>query len=85
MAEAAAMVFEVTVADKLPAAVGAVVIVTVSDVAEAVATVPTAPLSNTTLLFAAVASKPKPSIVIEVAFAARLAVVAVTTGITLAI
>ncbi len=44
-----------------------------SEVAVAVVTVPTAPSLNTTVLLAAVGSKPKPLMVIVVALAARLA------------
>ena len=82
--DALACVLEVTVAERLPASVGAVVMVTVSDVAEAEAIVPTAPLSKTTELFDAVASKPKPSITMDVALAAKFAVDEVTKGITVA-
>lgn len=41
-----------------PASLGLFAKVTVSDVADAVVTVPVAPLSNVTTLFAAVGSKP---------------------------
>jgi hypothetical protein len=56
----------------------------VSVVAVAAVTVPTAPLLKTTRLLAATVEKPNPEIVIVVAVMARLAVLAVTTGITLA-
>lgn len=49
---------EVTTAVKMPALAGLVDRVTVSEVAVAAVTVPTAPLLNTTLLLAAVKSKP---------------------------
>jgi hypothetical protein len=52
--------FVVTAAVKLPALVGLVENVTVSDVAVAAVTVPTASLLKVTLLFPAVVSKPKP-------------------------
>ena len=58
--------------------------VTVSEVAVAAVTVPTAPLLKTTVLLAAVVSKPKPLMVSVVALAARLAVLLVTTGVTVA-
>ena len=63
-----------------PTDVGFVERVTVSTVAVAVVTVPTAPLLRVTVLFEAVVSKPNPLIVIVEAFAARFAVLAVTTG-----
>ncbi len=69
---------------RLPAFVGFVVKVTVSDVAVADAIVPTAPLFRATELFAAVGSNPNPFIVIVDAFARRLAVLLVTTGVILA-
>lgn len=58
------MEFVVTTAVRLPAEAGFVENVTVSDVDVAAVTVPTAPLLKTTELLEAVASKPKPSIVI---------------------
>lgn len=79
-----AMLLEVTTAVKLPALVGLVENVTVSEVAVAAVTVPTAPLLNTTLLLAAVRSKPKPLIVIVLASAARLLALLVTTGLVVA-
>ena len=74
----------VTTAVKLPDAVGLVENVTVNVVAVAVVTVPTAPLLNTTLLFAAVVLNPKPLMVIVVESAARFVVLLVTTGTTVA-
>ena len=73
-------VFDSTTAVSEPAAVGFVVNVTVSDVAEAEVTVPSAPLFRVTMLFAATASNPRPSIVTVVAFAATVVVLLVTTG-----
>lgn len=73
-----------TTAVKLPIDVGLVENVTVSDVAVAEVTVPTPPLLNTTVLFAAVVSKPLPAIVIVAAFAPKAAVLLVTTGFTVA-
>lgn len=75
-----AIPFDVTCAVKLPALVGFVEKVTTSCVAVAAVTVPTAPLLNVTVLFAAVKSNPKPLIVTVFAFADRLAVALVTTG-----
>ncbi len=72
----------VTTAVKLPAVVGLVENVTVRAVAVAVVTVPTAPLSKVTLLFAAVVLNPNPLIVIVAASAARFDVLVVTTGLT---
>lgn len=57
------ILFVVTTAVRLPAVSGRVEKVTVSDVAVASVTVPTAPLLKTTVLLAAVVSKPKPLIV----------------------
>ena len=74
----------VTTAVKLPADVGLVVSETVSKVAVAAVTVPTAPLLNVTVLWLAVESKPNPAIVIELALAARFVVAEVTTGVTAA-
>jgi hypothetical protein len=51
------------------------------DVAVDDSTVPAAPLLNTTELFAAVVSKPSPAMTMVLAFAARLAVLLVTTGV----
>lgn len=61
IAEPLLMLLVVTMALRLPAA-GAVVKLTVSSVDVAEATVPAAPESNTTVLLAAVVSKPKPTI-----------------------
>ena len=72
----------VTIANKSPATVGDVEKVTVSRFAVAVDTVPTAPLLKTTVLFPAIVSKPKPLMVAVVAFAAKLDVLLVTTGVT---
>ena len=75
----------VTIAVRLPAALGFVVKLTVRVVAVADVTVPTAPLLNcTVLLDAVVASNPKPLIVIVDELAARLAVLLVTAGLTVA-
>lgn len=74
----------VTTAVRLPTVVGLVDNVTVSNVAVAVVTVPTTPLLKTTVLLAAVVEKPNPLIVIVAEFAARLVVMPVTLGITLA-
>lgn len=75
----------VTIAVRLPAAEGRVEKVTVSEVAVATVTVPTAPLLSTTVLFAGVVSKPNPAIATVVALAAsKLAAFIVTTGITVA-
>ena len=70
----------VTVAVKLPAAIGLVANVTVSEVEVAEVTVPTAPSLKDTVLLPGVASKPKPLMVSVVALAARLAVLLVTAG-----
>jgi len=77
-------VFVVTMAVRLPAFDGFVVRVTVSVVAVAEAIVPTAPLFSDTELFAAVGSNPNPLIVNVDALARRLAVLLVTTGVTVA-
>lgn len=74
----------VTIAVRLPAVVGFVVNVIVRDVVVADVTVPTAPLSRTTVLFAAVGSKLLPVIVTVVPLAEMLLVVGVTTGDTVA-
>src|ERR1043166_8288259 len=76
--------FVVTTAVRLPAVLGLVENETVSAVAVATVTVPTALLLNTTVLCDAVVSKPKPLIVTVLALAARLLVLLVTTGVTLA-
>jgi hypothetical protein len=74
----------VTTAVNVPAAVGFVENVTVSAVKVAAVTVPTAPLLNVTVLFAAVVSNPAPLIVIVLALAAKFAVLLVITKVTLA-
>lgn len=74
-----------TVAVKDPAVVGLVEKVTVSEVAVAAVTVPTAPLLKDTELLAAVGLKAEPAIVMVEASAAKLAVLEVTTGRTAAI
>lgn len=84
MAEPLAKVLVVTTAVRLPAEVGFVDKETVSSVAVAVVTVPTASLLNTIVLLLAVVSKPKPAIVSVAALADRFAVLAVTAGITVA-
>ncbi len=73
----------VTTAVKLPA-LGLVENVTVSVVAVAAVTLPTAPLLNVTVLLAAVVLKPKPLMVIVVAVSASDVVACVTTGPTVA-
>ena len=74
----------VTLAVRLPALAGFVEKVTVSEVVVAAVTLPTALSLKVTALFAGVAEKPKPLIVIVGAFAARFAMFEVTTGITVA-
>ena len=74
----------VTIAVRLPAALGVGEKLTVSVVAVAAVTVPTAPLLNTTVLLPATVANPKPLIVTVVALIARLAVLLVTTGVTAA-
>ena len=74
----------VTIAVKLPAAVGLVEKVTVKLVAEAAVTVPTAPLLSATVLLPGVVSNPNPLMATVVASAAIVAVLAVTTGVTFA-
>jgi hypothetical protein len=69
---------------RLPAFAGFVVSVIVSAVAVAEAIVPTAPLFSDTELFAAVGSNPYPLITTVDALARRLAVLLVTTGVTVA-
>jgi hypothetical protein len=73
----------VTIAVKLPAA-GFVVKETVSAVAVALVTFPTAPLLKTTVLFVAVVSKPSPLMVIVAASPPWLVELAVTTGLAVA-
>lgn len=77
--------FVVTTTVRLPAVVGFVENVTVSVVAVAAVTVPTAPLSKVTVLFAATVLNPAPVIVIVEALAANEVVAAVTAGATVAI
>src|SRR5205807_2083934 len=72
--------FTLTIAVSGPAVVGVVEKVTVSCVAVAFVTVPTAPSLKTTVLLAAVVEKPLPSIVTVVALNGRLAVLDVTLG-----
>lgn len=70
---------------RLPAAFGFVEKLTVSEVAVAAVTVPTAPLLNCMVLFEGVVeSNPKPLIVIVEALARRFEVLLVTTGLTVA-
>lgn len=76
--------FEVTTTVKSPAAAGLVEKVTVSDVAVAAVTAPTAPLLKTTVVLAVLVSKPKPLMVIVSAFASRSLLLLVTTGTTVA-
>lgn len=68
----------------MPTAVGFVENVTVSEVAVAVETVPTAPLLNNRVLLPAVGSKPKPLMKTVIASEERLVVTLVTTGATVA-
>ena len=72
----------VTIAVRLPAA-GAMENRTVSEFAVAPVTTP-APLLKVMVLFPGAGSKPKPLMIIVVEFAARLAVLLVTTGATVA-
>lgn len=74
----------VTTAVKLPV-LGLTRKLIVRAVAVAEPTVPTAPLLKTTVLFAAVVSNPNPLMVIVVADNARLAVLVVMIGRTVAI
>lgn len=83
-AEPLPRVLVVTTAVRLPAVVGEVVSVIVKEVAVAAVTVPSASLLNSTSLLAAIGSNPNPEIVIVVALAARLALLADTTGIIVA-
>ncbi len=75
--------FTVTTAVRLPA-LGRVEKVTVNEVAEAVVTLPTAPLLKVTVLLPAVVLNPKPLIVTVLAVSAKAVVAAVTTGPTVA-
>lgn len=83
-AEPLASEFEVTIAVRLPTALGAVDRATVSEVAVAAVTEPTAPLLKATVLLPAVGLKPKPLIVTVVPLIARSLVELVTTGATVA-
>jgi hypothetical protein len=74
----------VTTAVRLPTVVGFVSIRTVSDVAVAAVTVPTAPLLKTTVFLAKFVSNPTPLITTLAAPAERLAVLDVTIGLILA-
>jgi hypothetical protein len=74
----------VTVAVRAPAEVGLVEKVTVIDVAVAVVTEPTAPLSNVTELFPTTVLKPNPLMITVYELAPRLLVFTVTTGATVA-
>lgn len=74
----------VTTAVKPPRALGLVPRLTVSDVAVAAVTVPNAPLLNTTVFREAIGSKPNPLITMLKALMAKLDVLTVTTGFTLA-
>lgn len=76
--------FVVTVAVRLPAVVGRVENVTVRVVSVAAVTVPTAPLLKTTVLREATGSNANPRMVTVVWLAARLMVLLVTTGMTVA-
>ena len=74
----------VTIAVKLPEAVGWLDNRTVKVVAEAAMTVPAAPLESVTALLATVVSKPNPLMVSVIARAEMSVVALVTTGFTLA-
>ncbi len=76
--------FDVTLSVMLPTVVGKVEKVTVIVVAVEAVTVPTAPLLSVTTLSSGVTLKPKPVTDSVVALAARLAVLAVMTGFTVA-
>lgn len=76
--------FVVTIAVSAPAVLGGVVKVTVSCVAVAAETLPTARPLKSTVLLPGVVLKPKPSMVIVPALAARSAVLLVITGTTVA-
>src|SRR5262249_2061806 len=76
--------FVVTTAFRFPAVLGIVENVTVSDVALAAVTDPTAPSSNVTVLFAAAGSKPTPWIETVVALAGNPVELLVTPGVTAA-
>lgn len=74
----------VTTAVKLPAVTGRVVRLTVNEVEVAAVIDPTAPLSNVMESLASVVSNPSPAMMTELAFAARNALLLVTTGATVA-
>ena len=74
----------VTTAVKLPSEVGFVVNRTVSEVAVAAVTLPTAPRLNATVLFAKIESNPKPLMVTVSELKPRLATLVVTTGLMVA-
>ena len=74
----------VTTAVRLPPASGWVVKFTVSAVADAEVTTPSAPLLKVTVFREAVELNPLPLMVTDVASAARSAVLTVTTGVTVA-
>lgn len=78
------MPLEVTDAVRAPAAVGLLENVTVRDVADAAVTTPTAPLLKVTAFLEGTTSKPNPLMVTVLAFAARLALLDVMTGVTVA-
>ena len=73
-------VFEVTIAVKLPVAVGLVVSEIASELTEAAKTVPMAPPLNATVLLAITGLKPNPLITRLVPLSARLNALFVTTG-----
>ena len=79
-----AMPLEVTVAVKLPAALGFLENSTVKEVAVALETVPSAPLLNATVLPKRVDAKPNPLMVTLVASGERLESWLVITGATVA-
>ena len=76
--------FDVTTAVNSPTEVALLENVTVSEVALAEVTVPTAPKLNATVLLLGVGSKPKPLKITVVAFATRFATLLVITGLTVA-
>lgn len=73
-----------TLAVSGPPASGLVENVTIMLVGVDVVTRPTAPLSSVTMFSASVSENPKPLMVTVVAFASRLAVELVMTGVTVA-
>src|SRR5260221_414820 len=75
----------VTTAVRLPAVVGFVDNVTVSEVAVAAVTVPTAPSLKVTMLLPAVVSKPWPLMVTALALAASVVTLLVTAGTAMAV